>query len=67
MASGQNWDCEGNAPAYYCTTSLLELPPGIGKLDGTNWGGLKRDDLVIGYVFFPPFGMGTVTDVCAVR
>ena len=48
MASGQNWNCEGNAPAYYCTTTLLEIPPGVDKLDGTNWGGVKKDDLVIG-------------------
>lgn len=51
MASGQNWECQGNAPAYYCQTILLEFLPGFKTLDGTQWGGITKNDLVIGWVF----------------
>ena len=53
MASGSERDCvnQGGA-AVSCTFSPLMMVPGVDSLDGKNWGGLLRDDLIAGSVLF---------------
>lgn len=36
-----------------CTEHPVKALPGLGDLDGTNWQGITKEDLVVGYVLMP--------------
>lgn len=44
--------CQSNSQGgQLCRDPTVKKLPGIGELDGSSWGGVTVEDLVVGYVF----------------
>ena len=51
MASLETWECKGQGGAgYSCQFETFKMLPGVATMDGTAWGGLTREDIIVGAV-----------------
>ena len=56
-AQGSNRDCtdQGGEAASCSSNYLLGPLPGVSTLDGTQWGGVKVENFIAGFVLFFPY------------